>query len=413
MRSLIGFELKKMLVRKITLVSTLVLLAYLVLVFSLNVIQQSAVDDEGNDVTGLAAIAQTKHVKQLYAGPVTDEAATEAIRGYQRYIENERLKDEIGQSGEAMSEYLEYVNAHGPYLYLVLSPWMVGFESLNAVAPRVDTASTVDVYGANAAKLQALLDGGMSGTWTYSEAERAFWTEKASTVSAPIEYGYAEGWEQILACTGFLFFSIIAVGIGVTPVFAAEYRDKTDAVILATRSGKSTLVAAKIIAAFAFATGVFALSAIVALAIPLICYGTDGADLPVQLTSFTIPYDVTMAQAVGICFGVTYCIVLGITALTLLLSAKLKSVLSIFTIIAALVIVPSFIPTTPSGFVNHILYLMPMNSIDAPTLLAQLVSYPAGPIVLDLQSAAVALYLLVALVCIPLAARTFRRHQVS
>ncbi|WP_139651748.1 ABC transporter permease [Raoultibacter phocaeensis] len=413
MRDLIGFELKKILARKVTLVSVLVLLAYMVLIFSLNVIQQSAVDNEGNPVTGLAAIAQTKDIEQLHAGPVTDEDATAMIRGYQSFFENGKLKEEIEQSDELMSEYLEYENTHGPCLYLVLSPWMVGFELPSAVAPRIDTSDTVDLYGMKAAKLSAVLDEGMNGTWTYSEAERAYWIEKASAVSAPLEYGYAKGWEQILACTGFLFFCIIAVGIGVTPVFAAEYRDKTDSVILATRYGKSKLVGAKIIAAFAFATGVFALSAVIALGIPLLCYGTDGADLPIQLTSLTVPYDVTMAQAVGVCFGITYCIVLGITAFTLLLSAKLKSVLSIFAIIAALVIIPSFIPRTPSGIVNHILYFMPMNSIDFTTLFLQLASYPLGPAVLDLQSATILLYLLVVLVCVPLAARTFKRHQVS
>ena len=95
----------------------------------------------------------------------------------------------------------------------------------------------------------------MGGTWTYSDAERAYWTEKQGGVGEPLAYGYAGGWSDVLACLGFFAFAMVAVCIALTPVFSGEYQDRTDAVLLSSRYGRSKLVAAKIVAALAFATG--------------------------------------------------------------------------------------------------------------------------------------------------------------
>ena len=60
MRSLVAFELKKILSRRVTQVTVASLFVVLALVMALNVLQQSGTDDAGNDVSGLAAIAQKK-----------------------------------------------------------------------------------------------------------------------------------------------------------------------------------------------------------------------------------------------------------------------------------------------------------------------------------------------------------------
>ena len=96
----------------------------------------------------------------------------------------------------------------------------------------------------------------------------------------------------------------MAACVAAAPVFAGEYQDRTDALVLSTRHGKGRLVAAKLVAAFLLSTAIYALYAAVVVGVPLAFFGADGAGLPLQSIRLSIPYDVTMAQAVGICVGI-------------------------------------------------------------------------------------------------------------
>lgn len=414
MSDLIRFELQKMVARRVTQVAVLGLFALLIVIFALNILQQSYIDNEGQPVSGLAAIAQMKQNGKANAGTITEERAINDIRAYQRFFTDDGEIDPFYHDPDKGGpEFTAYENERYAYLSLILAPWMDGSEPIKNVAPRIDATDGLDLYAASAAALQTKLDEGMDGTWSYSDAERSYWTARYDTVTTPIDYGYADGWGDILACVDFLFFAIVAVCIAVTPLFASEYQEKTDSVILSTRYGKSKLVTAKIAAAFIFATIVFAAYAAVAVGIPLMFFGAEGADLPLQIADLTLPYPLTMAQAVGICIGIAYALTLGMTALTLLLSAKLRSILSIFAIGMAIVLIPAFIPQTPFGLVNHILYLFPLNALNYFNQFAKLVSYPIGSVVFDLQVVTVIVQFLTIAICVPLAARTFRRHQVS
>lgn len=413
MRSLIMFELKKIVSRRVTQVAVGGLFALLVLVFALNVLQQTAIDDAGERASGLAAIALEKERAEADAGIVTDEKATEDIRAFQRFFNDEGEIDERFASEDFADPESAHAYMTKRYAYLdtILRPWMNGSQPIDAVAPRVDASQTVALYDQVAASMQAKLAESAS-PWAYSEAEQEFWMQKHADAPKPVEYGYAGGWGDILACVNFLFFAIVAACVAAAPVFAAEYQEKTDAVVLATRHGKGKLVAAKIAASLLFATAVFALYAVVAVGVPLAFFGAEGAGLPLQGSRLSIPYDVTMAQAVGVCIGVAYLVTLGMTALALLLSAKLRSPLGIFAICVAVILLPMFLPTMPSGLANHLLYLLPINAIDYANLFANFVSYRLGPVVLDMQAVVVAAYVVLMALAIPLAARAFRRHQV-
>lgn len=216
----------------------------------------------------------------------------------------------------------------------------------------------------------------------------------------------------MLACLGFFAFAMVAVCVALTPVFAGEYQDRTDAVLLAARYGRSKLVAAKIVAAFVFATVYFALAALIIMGAALAFFGAEGGDLPVQVLSLGIPYDLTMAEATWIAVGIAYLITLGFAALTLLLSSKLRSQLAIFVTCAALIFLTGMVPSGGNAMLLHALYLFPLNALNDQVLFNALVSYQAGPFAVDLVGLLVGIYALALIVCVPLAARAFRRHQV-
>lgn len=415
MASLVIFELKKILGRRVTQVSLAVLFALSLLFMSLNVFQQAAVNPAGDPpmLSGTAAIAQQRANAQQCAGPVTDEAVTAVVGEFRTFLnEDGEVKAPYDDPDTPEgAQFRAWYHTHYQYLNLVLGPWMQGYEMPDVVAARVNTDEPLDVYGRAAAKLAATL-ADPDGRLAYTPAEQAFWLSRYDEVPKPVEYGYAGGWDDVLDCLGFLLFAMMAVVLACAPVFTGEYQQRTDAVVLATRCGKTKLPGAKVTAAVLLATAAYGLFSLVIVGVPLVFFGADGGALPVQIRSLTSAWGLTVAQAVAVGVGLGYAALLALLAVTLLLSARLRSSMAIFAIGIAVLVAPLLVPSIQNNVANHLLYLLPYFALDASTLLGP-VSYAAGPLVLDYHATLFTAYAAVFLVCAPLAARTFAHHQVA
>lgn len=419
MFELTKFELKKMLTRRVSLFTSLGIIALLCGIMALNVVQTRAYEgDVRHD--GLEAIAYTKAEANEHAGIMTPEhieADVDAyVEGIFARIDRESVlgvSDAAAYSlltGAYSAQELEpFMNDYYSYL---MNPWRIQGEEPYQTAAALEDGQAAGFYEAVAAKFRASIENGMNGAVEYSAAEEAYWLAKQEAVAEPYAYGYAGGWEDILNCVAFLAFAMIAVCVVLTPTFASEYQEKTDSVLLAARHGRTKLVAAKMLAAFLFTTGYFAVCAAIICGVALAAFGVDGAELPVQTITSSIPYCLTMAQAAGIAVGLAYLMTLGFAALTLALSSKLRSVLAIFAIDVALVFVSGLIPSAGNSLLLHMLYLSPMNALNTSPLFVSCVSYAAGPVVFDLQTMLAVVYALLAAACVPFAVRAFRHHQV-
>lgn len=420
MFDLVRFELKKLFVRRASLIACAGILVMLCGIMTLNIVQTKTASDTGEVLNGTAAIAYQKEKAASHEGVLSVERVQDEVAAYKELAFSKvDPADVSGLSGEAAYALMkqaydedEFRAIYDTYYAYLFSPWKAGALEPYQVAAQLDDGAADGFYGAIADKLQRTLDDGMGGTWAYSDAERAYWTEKQAAVGEPLAYGYAGGWGDVLACLGFFAFAMVAVCVALTPVFAGEYQDRTDAVLLAARYGRSKLVAAKIVAAFVFATVYFALAALIIMGAALAFFGAEGGDLPVQVLSLGIPYDLTMAEATWIAVGIAYLITLGFAALTLLLSSKLRSQLAIFVTCAALIFFTGMVPSGGNAVLLHALYLFPLNALNDQVLFNSLVSYQAGPFAVDLVGLLVGVYALALIVCVPLAARAFRGHQV-
>ena len=420
MLDLVKFEFKKLLARRTSQMVSAGIMALLCVIMALNVVQTKTSSSTGEILGGTAAIAQQKARAEAHEGVLTVERVQEEVAAYRALAFSKVDPAQVeGLSAEAAYAVMkeaydedEFRAIYDTYYSYLLSPWIAGSMEQYQVAAQLGDEDVAGFYGAVADSLQRALDDGMGGTWAYSDAERAYWTEKQAAVGEPLSYGYAGGWGDVLACLGFLSFAMVAVCVVLTPVFAGEYQDRTDAVLLAARYGRSKLVAAKIVASLLFATAYYALATAVIVGVTLAFFGAEGGDLPVQVLALGIPYDLTMAEAAWTAIGLGYLMTLGLAALTLLLSSKLRSQLAIFAVCAALVFLPGMIPSGGSGAILHALYLFPINALNDQVLYNSLVSYPLGPLVIDLVGLLAMLYAVVLAVCAPLAARAFRRHQV-
>lgn len=368
MLSLIKFELKKMLTRRVAVAANAGAIVMLVAVMALNVMQARAEGNIGEILSGPEAIAHRREVAEARAGELTPERVAADIARYQE-IAYERLNPEEladmsdAAAYEAVAEAYDEatrLELYDPYYITLLKPWAVRGLEPYQYAFRVTPEMALDFYGALAASLQDSLDEGMGGEWVYSPAERAFWTEKEAGVAEPIGYGWSGGWDNILDCTAFLVFAIFAACVTVTPLFASEYREGTDAVLLSSLNGRGRLVAAKLAAAALYATALFAAGAAIVCGVSLAFYGAGGADLTIQNYALASPYNLTMAQAAALYIGIFYLVMLGMLALTLALSASTPSTLAIIVTDVVVLFVTGLLPSAGVGVLRHILTLFPM-----------------------------------------------------
>ena len=417
MGSLIRYELKKMLSRRVSQVSIAAVLALVAVIAFFNITSQYALDPKemGTEFEGTAAIAQIKANTEALAGPITDEEATEALREFKEFVGpdgevKEEYRTDRKPYGEKANEYWEFSAKNGALMALLTSPWMQGYQMPVSAAAAIDTTGTVDLYGRVRSKIASGLDA--NGALSYNDDERAFWSERAQGMQTPIEYGYAGGWEDFLNLAQFLIFAMLAVVITCASVFNGEYRAKTDAILLSTKFGKSRLGRAKAAASMIAASAIYWVFTLVFLAITLVFYGADGAGLPIQIYNITCTYGISLSAAALICCLVGYLATLALLGIVLALSAKIDSPMGILAIGVALILIPVFVPTMTSSIANHIIYLFPYDALN-PFNLFDMVSYAIGPVVVELPVFLAAFYLLLFATGIALAIRTFKRHQVA
>ena len=421
MFDLVKFELKKIVARKSTRYTCLAIIALLCLIMTMNVLQTKTTNNTDEILSGLDAIHQRQENAEARAGALTDERLAEELSSYYELAFSKLDPDEIVTMSDAAS-YDAVKSAYGiegarelygsgywPWLF---GAWNNDRKEVVQMSAILGPSPEVSFYEALAEKTQVILDDGQAGSWVYSDAERAYWTQKQAEVTEPIVYGYVGGWQNIMDCIAFIAFAIIAICVALAPMFAAEYQERTDSVILSSRYGRSKLVAAKLIAAFLFTTAYFAVCVAIICAVSLIAHGAGGADLPIQMMALSSPYDFTMAQGTAIMVGIAYLMTLGFAGLTLFLSSKLRSLLSIFAIDVALVLLTGMIPTAGVGILEHINALFPTSGLVAPYLFWDYMSYPIGGFVIDLIGMQALVYSVLFVACLPLAALFFRRHQV-
>lgn len=245
----------------------------------------------------------------------------------------------------------------------------------------------------------------------YTAAERALWESRLSKVEFPLRWGYAAGWEQFTTGISIMTVAIIAVCIALSSVFAGEYQTGTAAITLPTLHGKSKSVRAKVAASLLFALAYYTVCAVICAAVTFGFFGTDGSDLPVQVDTIWSPYGLSMGQYGLITLALGYLVLLGCAAVTLLISSKVRGPMPAAVIPMAVIflgiIVATFFPP-----LERIMALLPWNVLEG-NICESLVSYGIGPVAVDRLVVVPVLYLLVVVACVPLAMRSFARHQLA
>ena len=336
---LYGYELKKILKRRIT-INTLAALTLVVIYLNiggtLNT-THSWSDEEGNIITmnGFEWLAYQKEktmelngqviddelldkVKEAYKNVYVTEYQSETGIGYRSMTE---AQDE-GESAEEKEAAIRNQELYSP-IYEYIRKFTGFYDAVHLIREETLYESRQDYL--------------LEREWTFlhlTESERMYWAEREKDVKKPFTYGYAEGWNEML--DSFMYANImlvLAIVICLSGVFADEHLKRTDQLILCSKHGKGRLFFAKTAASITFGVVCSAFMFLIFLLSAVVVYGAEGGNIVIQICKPLCSRSLTMAQAVFL-MGRIY-IVLGIvySILAIFLSEAAKSAIAVIGII--------------------------------------------------------------------------------
>lgn len=402
MKQLLKFEFKKIFVRKVNLIAItvgvlLVIISNIALIYG-----ESLYLDNGNSLEGVKAIKTQTETENALSSELTEEFLTGFLRDYQQKIQNSSLED---YSLIAPKSNLFILIAENYTEWNDNWDW----ETLN----QISTENGIGFYERRIEKIKTLLNADYT-YGNYTDTEKNFWLQKVESIHTPFTWGSRSTWKIILRSVSFLFFQCFVIAICLAPVFAGEFQNRTDSLILSAKHGKGRLIYAKVIASLAFTLFYISLCSILTVGINIMILGIDGWNLPIQLWSTIIPYHLNAAGACGLSFLVIFLICFLLTAITLMFSTVCKSQMVTLAFDIFLFFGTVFIPfSKTSGLWNHILYLCPIHIMDLTNVLKSFISYQFGNVVIPYLMMIFIVYVTITIVCLCYAKRNFKKHQVG
>ncbi len=238
--------------------------------------------------------------------------------------------------------------------------------------------------------------------------------EKNSRIKTPFIFQYADGYDDIIKNIYTLGFTItFLIAICLAPVFANEYSENTDQVLLSARFGKNKAIHAKLITGISF--GIFASSLLLVIMnlLTLFIYGFSGWNAPIQFSLISSTAPLSMLEGVMILNAMVIIASILISSLSIFLSAKLKSSYGVIIIISTFTILCMFL-NVPHQY-RHLLQLVmafPANVMSSSAIFAEFyyvlfkqcfTTYQVVPVIYGVISTALLIF----------GYRSFKNHQIG
>lgn len=196
-----------------------------------------------------------------------------------------------------------------------------------------------------------------------TENMKEYWRQCVEKSPETLTYEYTGGYYRFVAVMySTAFMAAAAVAIMISGIFSEEYTSGADHLILSSKHGKGLVIGAKLLAAFAIAEVLIIFLTVVSYIETMVIWGSDGADASLILWN-SFDYPITIGQG-ALLYSV--CMLGGIllfTALTVLLSAAFKTPFNTIVLMAVILIAPMFIaiPDSAPLWVFQLENLMPTN----------------------------------------------------
>jgi len=195
-----------------------------------------------------------------------------------------------------------------------------------------------------------------------SDAEKEYWASKEAQIPKPFVWKTNYGLYSMRAnISASITLAIFMIGICLSGMYAGEVSYRTEDLIFCTKTGRGTIAVAKLISGGLFSAAVGGIL-FIAVSVPHVIFnGFSGWDTACQLIVPFTSYPYTSGKMVLVCFGVYMLSSLLIGSLVMLLSCVLKNMVATAGVISAAVCVDLFF-TIPPQFraLSQVRYLTPV-----------------------------------------------------
>ncbi|MBR6536652.1 MAG: ABC transporter permease [Lachnospiraceae bacterium] len=393
-RTLVRYELKKILDRKMTWIAFGIV--FLTMVANAVIEVTVTRDIKGVQATQYEAEQQDKENQKPIIGRIVDDALLEEVFTAMATDEN---------------AFKVYSDLYNVVVRGVCSGDVLSAGTVEGVKAALGIAEEEElVYAARKMRIESAME-----EQYLTEKEKDYWREVLENEdSVPWTYEYYVGpysaWA--MAYTAIVMIAIM-LAVCLANLFADEHQKKTDQLVLCSRNGRKMLYWAKLTAGMVFtmvSTGIILLVS----AIPqLIIFGAEGLFAPIQLNVPSSMVQMTFGEAILYSYVVTIIAALLYTSLILCCSELFRnSTVAVVAIIGVLVLLPMMI-MVPYEYrvLGQLFDLNPINVVAIWGFLDyRLVPVPGG--FLTMQQVAPILYTLFIGVFVLVGRRAYLKYQV-
>lgn len=411
MKRIIWFELKKMLLRPMSLI-------ILFLILTINCL--SVFTDNTGGFVSPDEISSLKAEQRQYAG-VIDQSWTNEIEKKSNEITSN--PENLVPENEKKTVRREYLERGFTQKYVDNLPSSAFLKPVvkNGLPYKVlQSADSSSEFYSNARSLSASL-----GTYyrtKYSGKKGAVLAQKAEEMYGVLSnqytahYGYNSGWNKLINMQNILPFTVgLFLLVALSSVFSGEYNQKTDSLLLTSKYGRSKLIRAKTAASFLLAAGMWLLILLINLLLVDRFYGLEGAQTFVQDWHLnTCPFPFTeRSNYLAVC-GMSLTGVLFMTAVISFISAKTKKPFVTLLLCGVILLTPVIGNIPKLGtFINEVLIFSPANILIAARHFTFFKAYYVLSHAIFMQTVVPVAAVMLSGLFIPFACKTFQRHQVE
>lgn len=343
MRTILSFELNKLLRKKSALGAVTVALLALLGLFYTNFFVGQISGYSSDKVNGKAAVAINRQIAEEHTGYLSDDLMSRILNDYAKN------QPDLKKKG----------------VYSVISHYAINSLVPEPTEMLVAINQSDEVLQFDNIKLKS-----------QEELGSHFPLEE-------LKLGNFAPWNQLFLVSNSAYILVLLLSVYLSaPLFSGDFSKKMNPLLLTTKYGRNKLTVAKLTASLLISTSLFVVFNAIILAVFAWYFGFSGWDTSVQLNLYWMtPFENIMAfpekltllstfvnlivfQFIGLVF---------ITAVNALVSSKTKSPLTTFAVSAGTIFVPSFLlQVFQGGLIHKLLTIVSVSTSNTAGLMLQL-----------------------------------------
>lgn len=235
-----------------------------------------------------------------------------------------------------------------------------------------------------------------------------------SKQNQPFYYGWMRGYDVFIGNQwAWGLFTCFVVAVCLAGMFAGETSLKMDALMLSARYGKNKILAAKLLCGISFSVVFTVVASLFSFLLTGAVYGFEGADIAAQMLLPFVAWNITMGELSLILVGSGVLASILTAALTMFLSARMKSSSPVLILMFVFLFAPMFFGVSERFRVPAILFdLLPTNLISSTGSFNVWIFRVGDTFVTEWQYA-YPVYLLAGGLLVWAAYQSFKHHQVG